>query len=488
MSNKYNIEENINIIINELNNNSELIIKRFLIGIKNPIDVAIIYINGLVNSDLINRDILNPLMIEIREDLSEILYLSDYLCKKYICISDAQIEEDVRKVVNQIKNGKTVLIINQCKDYILMDTKGGMYRQISDAQNESSIRGPRESFIENFEVNISLIKRRIKDKNLIIEKTVVGKRTKSNIAIIYIKDITDSNIVEYIKERIATIDIDSISASGTLGQLIENHTYSIFPQFYITERVDVIQSNILEGKIAIILEGATQVISLPSLFIDFFQAVEDYYERFIVASFSRIIRLVCAFIVITLPSLYLNAIKYNLEIIPVNFVVPILRSRIGISLSPFFEIILMELVVEVLREGGLRLPNKIGQTLSVVGGIIIGQMAVEAKVVSPDTLLIVGIGAVCTFVIPNYEMTISIRLLRFPMLIICNLFGLLGIVLFWYVIMVHLLSFDSFGIPYISMNPSDMKDIFIRAPVQYLNKRPKDIAAKDKIRQKTSKE
>ncbi|SQB35018.1 spore germination protein [Clostridium cochlearium] len=147
MSNKYNIEENINIIINELNNNSELIIKRFLIGIKNPIDVAIIYINGLVNSDLINRDILNPLMIEIREDLSEILYLSDYLCKKYICISDAQIEEDVRKVVNQIKNGKTVLIINQCKDYILMDTKGGMYRQISDAQNESSIRGPRESFI-----------------------------------------------------------------------------------------------------------------------------------------------------------------------------------------------------------------------------------------------------------------------------------------------------------------------------------------------------
>lgn len=478
------LEDNMNLIVDKLQNTSQLVIKRFYIGFDEAIDGAVLYINGLVNKDIIDRDVLQPIMIHLKENLSEKEDIEDYICKKYICMSSTIIESNIDSAIDNIKRGKTIFLIEKCSNFIIIDTTGGNYRQISESENEASIRGPREAFIENLETNISILKRRIKDENLVIEEMVLGKRSQTNIVIMYIKDVADDKLVNLIKEKLNRIDVDFVSAAGVVGQYIEDHTYSIFPQVYNTEKSDVVEANIMEGRIAILIDGVPQVATIPSLFIEYFQTVDDYYDRFIVSSFTRALRIISIFMVITLPSIYLTLIKFNVEIIPLKFIVPIVSSRIGIVLSPFFEIFLMEIVIEILREGGLRLPKKIAQTLSVVGGIIIGQMSIQAKIVSPDTLLVVGVSVIATFLIPNYQMALTIRLIRFPMLVITNMIGTLGIVLVWFVIIVHLLSLDSFGTPYISLNPSDFKDEFIRGPLWTMNKRPEDIATKDKQRQK----
>ncbi|WP_027626472.1 spore germination protein [Clostridium lundense] len=477
------LKNKVNKIYDLLGNNNEIISKSFYIGTDESTQGTIIYINGLVNKDKIDRDILKPLMIYIQEDISGKDNLEEYICKKYIYTSNTFITTDLDEVVEYVKRGKTVIIISDTSNYIIVDTTGGAHRHVEDSINEAAIKGPRESFVENLEINISIVRRRIKDKNLKLERLVVGKRSQTDISIIYIDDVADKSLVNYTKERIQMVDVDFISSSEMLIQYIEEHTYSIFPQIYSTERPDVIEANLMEGKIAIIIDGTPQVITLPTLFIEFFQTVGDYYERFIVSSFTRLLRIASVFTIITLPSLYLAFIKFNVELIPLKFIVPIINSRIGISLSPFFEIFLMDIAIEVLREGGLRLPSKIAQTLSVVGGIILGQMAVEAKVVSPDTLLVVGISVISTFLIPNYEMALTIRILKFPLLVITNFMGILGIILFWFVIIVHLLDLDSFGVPYISVSKSDLKDEMIRAPLWRINKRPSDISNKNPIRQ-----
>ena len=217
--------------------------------------------------------------------------------------------------------------------------------------------------------------------------------------------------------------------------------------------------------------------------MQFFQAVEDYTERTVISSFVRLLRIFAAVLVITLPSFYLTLIKFNVELIPIKFVTPIVQSRVGIALTPFLEILAMELVVEFLREGGLRLPTKIAQTLSLVGGIIIGDTAIQSKMVSPTTLLVVGVTVISTFLIPNYDMSLSIRILRFPMLMLANIMGIFGIAVGWFLILVHLSSLDSLGVPYFEFHKSDLKDTFIRAPLWKMNKRPEGIPNQDSIRQ-----
>ncbi|GAA0731297.1 spore germination protein [Clostridium malenominatum] len=484
-----NLEENINKIKNHLEEGSSLIVKKFFIGTDEYIEAALIFINGLVDKNAINRDILQPLMIEARENLKGKEDLESYICKKYICVGDNILENDINKTVDSIKFGNAVLILEDCLKYIIIESSGGNYRAISEPENESTVRGPREAFIENMEINLSIIKRRIKDKNLVIEKFVIGKISQSEVAMVYIKGIVNEKTLKSVRDKIKNINknIDVIIGVGQLGQYIENHTYSVFPQYYITERADVVEANIVEGKIGLFVEGSPQVATVPALFIEFFQTSEDYYQRFIVASFIRFLRIISIFVVISFSSIYLNFAKFNIEALSIKLALPIIRSRSEIALNPFFEILIMEVFIEVLREGGIRLPSKVAQTLSVIGGIIIGEMSVRAKIVSPDTLLVVGASVIASFLIPNYEMTLTIRLLKFPLLVISNFMGALGIVLFWFVMIVHLLSLDSFGVPYISLNQSDLKDIFIRAPLWKMDKRPEDIGPEDKVRQRNFK-
>ena len=269
---------------------------------------------------------------------------------------------------------------------------------------------------------------------------VLGRRTQRDLAIIYIDNIVDKNVLQELKYKLSSIDVDSVSLMGYIQQYIENDAYSIFPQSRTTERPDIVEGNLMEGRIAVMLEGTPMVLLTPSIFIEFFQAIEDYTQRTIVSSFTRILRALSVIIVITFPSIYLTLIKFNAELIPIKFVNTIIQSRSNIPLTPFMEILSMEIIVEFLREGGLRLPPKVNQTLSVVGGIIIGQAAIKAGIVSSSTLLIIGISIIAAFLTPNYDMSLAVRFIRFPMLILSNYLGLLGLTAGFFFLLVHICS------------------------------------------------
>lgn len=457
----------------------QLVTKELLIG---SVEGFLLYMNGLVDKSLIDRDILKPLMIYAGNEIKNIKDI-EYLAKKYIPLSNTKVSSDMNEVVQSIKRGKTIIILQGFSKFIIADTTQYEHRSVTESINEFSTKGSREGFIENLEVNISIMKRRIKDKNLTTDYFYIGRRSQTDIAVMYIRDIANQKLVNKISDKIKSIDVDYIPASAVVEQLIEKHSYSIFPQSFSTERPDVVESNLMEGKVAVFVEGTSFVVTLPSTFIEFFQTVEDYYHRTTVASVARGLRMLAAFIVISFPAVYVTLIKFNTELIPLQFIKAIVEARRGIALTPFMSILGMNLTIEFLREGGLRLPSKIGQTLSVVGGIIIGDAAIRAKIVSPTTLLVVGITTAATFVIPNYEMALSMRLLSYVILVLGNWLGMYGIVIGWFFILAYLCSLDSYGVSYLSFYKSDMKDIFIRAPLWKMNKRPEVIPNEDSIRQ-----
>ena len=474
---------NIELITNALGPQGSMVVKHIYIGMDQPLEAAIIYVNGITNKDIVDRDILNPLMLHTRENLNGKENIGEYLCKRYISMSNTLVESDLNAVVNYLKRGKTAVLINGATEVIIVDTTGGVQRAIMEPMNETAAKGPRDGFVENLEVNISLIRRKVKDNHLSIEQFNIGSRLQSDVALVYINNIVDKQVLEELKNRIKAIDLDSVLSAGKLEQYIEDYAYTVFPQAYSTERPDRAIGNMLEGRIIVLIEGTPMVLTYPAIFMQFFQAVEDYTERTVISSFVRLLRIFAAVLVITLPSFYLTLIKFNVELIPAKFVTPIVQSRVGIALTPFLEILAMEIIVEFLREGGLRLPTKIAQTLSLVGGIIIGDTAIQSKMVSPTTLLVVGVTVISTFLIPNYDMSLAIRILRFPMLVLTNIMGIFGIAIGWFLILVHLSSLDSLGVPYFEFHKSDLKDTFIRAPLWKMNKRPEGIPNQDSIRQ-----
>lgn len=483
MINNNNLEEKIASLTNEIGSKNPVIIKRFFIGKKEPLAACTMYMEALSERDIINRDILTPLMFKVDEEIIPGEATCEYLCRKYIPLSNTITESNISNASEAVKLGQTIILIEGLDNFIIADTKGGEQRSISDPINESAIKGSRDSFVENIKINISTLRRKIKDKNLSIENYTVGRRSQTALALVYIDDIMDKTVLDEVRRRIQAIDIDSIEDSGMLEQYIEDHPYSPFPQIFGTERPDVVAGTLMEGRVAIILNGSPYVLTAPTLFVEFFQVIEDYSQRTLTTSFSRLLRALSIFIIITLSPTYLTLEMYNANLIPVKFITPIIQARKGIALTPFLEILTMEIVVEFLREGGVRLPPRIATTLSIVGGIIIGNTAIDSKFVSPTTLLIIGVSVVSTFLIPSYEMSLGIRFLRFPMLILADTMGFLGITAGWFFIIVHLTSMKSFGVSYFSIKSSDLKDIFVRAPLWLMDKNPQEIPNTNSITQ-----
>lgn len=484
MKNEQNdISIKINNIRNLIGNKNEVIIREFIIGKINYVEMAVIYINGLVNKDIIDRDVLNPLMLHIDEDLSCISDIEKYIYKKYITVSNTQIEGDINKAVESVKRGKTVLVIDGVNNLIVLDTTGGIYRTIEEPANDVSLKGSREGFVENLEINVSMLQRRIKDKNLVTEKFTLGVRSQTDLVVMYIDDVVDKEYLQKLRDKLSKINIDSISENSIVEQFIEEHTHSIFPQAFATERPDVVESNLMEGRIAFILAGTPSVTTYPATFFQFFQTPEDYFGRSLQAFVIRMLRIIAVFIVTSFPAIYITFIKFNAELIPLEFIKSLIQSRKGIALTPFMSLLAMQVTIELLREGGLRMPNKIGQTLSVVGGIIIGDAALKAKVVSSTTLLVAGSATIASFAISNYQMAIAIRLVAYPMLVLANWLGVVGIVIGWFFLLAYLCSMENLGVPYFSFHKSDFKDIFVRVPMPNMKKRNETVPQNNPIRQ-----
>ena len=376
------------------------------------------------------------------------------------------------------------------KQAFFIDLKKCDKRNIEEPIIEAVIRGPRDGFTESLETNISLVRRRLKTPKLKMEGMIIGQLSKTDIVITYLDGIVKDSLVEEVRKRINKINIDAILESGYIEELIEDNSYSVFPQFGYTERPDRLVSNLLEGHVAIIIDNTPIALLAPQTFFQMMQASEDYYERYIVAFFIRCIRYLFLGIALLLPSVYIALLTFHQGMIPRTLLFTIGASREGVPFPVFIETLLMEIFFEGLREAGVRLPRPVGQTVSIVGGLVIGQSAVQAGIVSATTVMMVSITGIASFIIPRFNVGLSIRILRFLMMILGAVMGLYGIFMGFLVILIHMAKLRSFGVPYLSplspLNVDGLKDVIIRAPWWAMITRPDFIENKNSKRMKNT--
>ncbi|QJD85444.1 spore germination protein [Cohnella herbarum] len=351
-------------------------------------------------------------------------------------------------------------------------------RSVDEPQNEKAVQGAHDGFIESMLVNLQLVRKQINSRNLVVRKYTIGKMTKTDISIVYMNDLASADVVEEIERRIKTINADNVMNGYLMLEYIENESYSPFPQILQTERPDRVAGNLLEGRVALLMDGTPAVLIVPSTFFVFYQSPDDYNSRSLAGTFIRLLRLFSFFIAITLPAYYIAVVSFHYEVIPMELFYQIKGSVEKIPYPPILEALFMELTIELLREAGMRLPAPIGQSIGIVGGLVIGDAVVRVGLVSYPMIIVVALTAIASFVVPSHEMSNSVRLLRFPVMISAALLGFMGIVFSITLIFVHLCKLESFGTPYFApvapLRFKDWKDAVFRFPFWKLNERPID--------------
>lgn len=468
------LQDNLNSITSLIPANSNLV-KREIV-VKGEVKCLILYISVLVKQELIEENIISRLLFNLNIDISAVSNPSKYIMERCISSSDVELSDDLNSISFALNHGSCVILTGDDSTAIVCKTFGGLQRKVSPSDVEKNIYGGKEAFIESLQGNLSLIRQKLRNKNLQVDSYVMGEDNGADVALIYLSDVIDKQLLNDIQDKLSNIKAPAILATGYLKQLLTDYPGSLFPLSKRTEKPDTVITDLLQGKAAILINTSPYALIVPTVFIEFFQSIDDYNSNPWVGTFERFIRLAAIALILMLAPIYVVLLKYNSELIPLDLIKQIMASRMGIPLPPVMEVLIMELLVEFLREGGLRLPTPVGQNLGIVGGIILGEAATRAGLVSPTTLVVVAIGIISTFVIPSYEMSLSIRLLRFPLVILAQMLGLVGLIVGMFVIIVHLIKLDSFGIPYFSpISPlkfKDLKDTFVKPHASNMMKNP----------------
>ncbi|WP_199426235.1 spore germination protein [Thermaerobacillus caldiproteolyticus] len=481
------VNVNIDIVQRTTGNSSDIVIRRFTIGEENPIHAAIVFTDGLVDEKIIYDFLLESLMtVNIPSSFSpKDLFL--FIEQKLAAVGGVKHVQQWFDVFSSLLSGQTIIFIDGIPTALSASTKGGEYRSIEEPSTQLAIRGPREGFTESLRTNTAMIRRRIKNPNLWLETMKIGEVTQTDVGIMYIKGIANDEIVEEVKKRLRSIHIDSVFESGYIEQLIEDQTFTLFPTTYHTERPDVVAANLVEGRVAVIVDGTPFVLLAPAVFIQFFQAVEDYYARFDIATALRFLRVLIFFISLVAPAVYISATTFHQEMIPTPLVIAIAAQREAVPFPAFVEALIMEVTFEILREAGVRLPRAVGQAVSIVGALVIGQSAVEAGIVSSAMVIIVSITAIASFATPSFAIAISARLIRFLLMFLAAMFGFYGVIIGLLLMTIHLCSLRSFGVPYMSplapFIPANAGDTIFRVPTWAFKERPRLINQANIIRQ-----
>lgn len=426
-------------------------------------------------------------LISYVENISDTLFISQQILKPLF--SDHPSEKSIQNVLTVPKIEEfdlweevhAKLLLGFCLIFIdgethvyCINSQNVQKRTPSEPANERTIRGSHQGFIEYLDDNLAMLRRYLPNDQFRVQKVIIGSETRTKAAIVYLEELANPEVIEELTSRIDKVKDKSILDVGELEQRIEDNPYTVFPQFLSTERPDSVVSDLLQGRIAILVDKSPNVLVGPSNFNSFFQSIDDYSSRWIASSFIRLLRFICFIIAVFLPALYIAVISYHYEILPLEMLLSIGQSRREVPFPPIIEALLMEFILEMLREAGLRLPKSIGQTVGIVGGIIIGQSAVEAGLVSNIMVIVVAMTAIASFVMPNPEMAFGIRFIRFPMMAISSLFGMVGIIIGFMILIMHLLSLESlgtaYGAPFAPLSLKGLKDSIIRFPISSLNK------------------
>lgn len=454
---------------------------------------ALIYVGVMSDPDYIHTSILKPLFTEGHMAGTT---NSDSL-KQYITnrVELGRISETpyATEAVRRILSGDAALLVDGLSECILLSTAKGPSRQVQEPTTETLVRGSREGFVEKLSENVSLLRRRIKDPAFTMVKHEVGRRSRTDVVVAYVSNIANREIVEEVNRRIENIDIDEIPESGYIEQFIEDHHFTLFPQILNTERPDKVASSLMQGMVVILTDGTPFALLVPVSLPILLHSPEDYYERWWIGSLLRILRYMIVFFATFLPAIYIALVSYHQGLIPTKLAISITTSREGVPFPTFVEAMIMEITIEILREAGLRLPKPIGQAVGIVGGLVIGQSAVEAGIVSPIMVIVVALTAISSFAIPLYSVGIAIRILRFGMMLAAAVFGLYGLIMASLLLIGHLASLRSFGVDYagtsLFIKPKLWKDRMFRFPLQWLKERPDFMKTSDRVRMKpTSKD
>lgn len=468
------LQTNINHLNHELDKPDDLKIRTLILG-DTDVQAAFVFIEGIVDPIATQKSVLDNLeqqksLPEENEDLFEYVY------NRYIAINDVEKTISFEEVCIALLSGSTIILVDDVSRAIIVDTVGGEERAIEEPTTEPVIRGGRSGFVENIQTNLALVRRRARTSKLRFKTYTAGTRSRTKIVLAYVDDIIDPELLKEVMRRIESINIDIIPESGYVEEWIEDSFLSPFPQMSNTERPDKLVASIMQGKFAILVEGTPFTLIAPINFANLLQSPEDYYERWAYASLLRILRYFGAFNAVFLPSLYIALISLQPGLIPTQLVLSIAGTREGVPFPPLIESLMMVITMELLQEAGARLPQTIGQTIGIVGGLVIGEAAVQAGIVSPFMVIVIAVTALSHFAIPSFGMSISFRIIRYGFIFAAGIFGLYGIVLVYIMINIHFVNLKSFGVPYSSpfapFYSSSWSDVIVRAPLQTIRIRP----------------
>ncbi|MEJ9226636.1 spore germination protein [Priestia aryabhattai] len=454
------VNKNIERLLNELGNSSDVSFRMVESPYQKTLKAAVIHLDGLANENIINENIMTPLIQWLKES-NQVVTVKEIeeQIPQILTVSQLTIKENWHEFMSAVLTGDTVILLNGSSKIFIGNTKKLQSRAVTEPTSQTVVRGPKDSFTENLRTNTSLIRARIQDSNLRLESMKIGSVTQTDIGIMYIQGNADKRIVEEIKERLKEIKVDGVLESNYIEEFIRDDSTTIFPLLLNTERPDAVVGNLLEGRIAIIVQGTPFVLIAPAIFSQFFQSPEDYYQNYYISSFLRILRFGSFFLSIYASAIYLALITHHQGLIPNTLMVSLMAQRERVPFPAIIEMVVMELAFEMLREAGIRMPRAIGPAVSIVGALILGQAAVEAGFVSAAVVIIVAISAISSFTLPSTNIVNAARGFRFILILISAFIGLYGILLMTLCIWLHISSLKSFGIPYFSpFAPFDFKE------------------------------
>ncbi|MGG3443169.1 spore germination protein [Bacillus nitratireducens] len=485
------------VIKKEALDNSDVYCREFNIG-GTSIRAVLVFVEGLSDKDLIDTHILKSLMgnffDEYKDESSSAKesISKEYIRNQVLSISGIDEVQSIQKMMPKVLMGSTALLIDGLSDVLILNTKKGKTRNVEEPISEGSVRGPRVGFTEGLSDNTALLRLHGENEGLSLVKFHVGERAKKDLVVAFMKEIADPELVEEVKKRIEKINIDNVPESGYIEQLIEDNYLSPFPQVQSTERPDKVIAALMEGRVAILLDGTPFALIVPVTFSMMMQSPEDYYERWIPGTLIRLLRFGTAIISLFAPALYISFISFHPGLIPTKLAISIIGGREGVPFPAIIEGLFMEIAIEILREAGLRLPKPIGSAMGIVGGLIIGQAAVSAGIVSQIMVIVVAATAISSFALSHYSTAIPLRILRFVAMFSASIFGLYGVILFFLFICSHIARLKSFGVPYASpavlYQVTDWKDFIVRMPIQMMKRRPKMLNLKDYVRKGSEEE
>lgn len=480
---KKSLDKNIELMKSIFEGDETLIIRDFVNQNDPTIKCCIFLFNGMINNEIVNENIMKPIMIntKIKSDPKII----DIIHTEVLFSNEVEKTGDIGDIVESLEYGDTILFVDGSDEALIINSKGWSVRSIGEPDAEKALRGSREGFTEGILVNTSLIRRRLKTSDLKMNFKTLGTRTNTKICICYLDSLVDKAVLEELNNRLDEISLDGILDANYIVEYIKDKRTSPFKTVGITERPDTVAGKLLEGRIAIIVDGTPIVITVPYLFIENFQAMDDYSLNFYFSSINRFIRILAFLITTTTPALYVALITFHREMVPTHLILSIAAARQGIPVPTIVECIAVLLVFELIREAGMRMPSNIGQALSIVGALVIGQAAVSAKFISAPMVIIIAITAITGLV--NTKISSVTIIFRVAFLLSAAILGLYGMFLTFIGVLIHILSLESFNVEYLSqvtrMNFKSQKDMAFRAPWWKMHTRPLELT-KDLVRSK----